>query len=207
MLKNVLLLIGSILTFAAGTIGYGFILNFNEPTLSEVLYEKDLDYLTNVNLVVHKQKYKLDLYSDTLLIKSYRAVFGKSNIASSGKEFRNITPTGTYYICSIDTSSKYETFFALDYPNEKDIGEALRLGYISNNEYNTILKNLQDSECSVANEKFGKIGIHGIGQLNFIIKNLPFVFNWTNGSIAVSNESVNELYSVINVGTKIVIKN
>lgn len=206
MLKNVLLLIGSILTFAAGTIGYGFILNFNEPTLSEVLYEKDLDYLTNVNIVVHKQKYKLELYSDTLLIKSYRAVFGKSYSASSEKKFRNVTPTGTYQVCSIDTSSKYETFLAINYPNEKDIGEALRLGYISNNEYNIMFNNLQNSECTAAYEKFGTIGIHGIGQLNFIIKNLPFVFNWTNGSVAVSNESVNELYSVIDVGTKIVIK-
>lgn len=206
MLKNVLLLIGSILTFAAGTIGYGFILNFSEPSLSEVLYEKDLDYLTNVSIVISKQKYRLDLYSDTLLVKSYRAVFGKSSSKKGDRIFRNYTPSGTYHVCSIDTGSKYNTFFAIDYPNEKDLGEALRLGYISNNEYNIIYKNLQNSECPVTTGKFEKIGIHGIGRLNFIIKNLPFVFNWTNGSAAVSNESINELNSVITVGTKIVIK-
>lgn len=205
MLKNVLLLIGSILTFAAGVIGYGFILNFSEPSLSEAMYQKDRDYLTNVNIVIYKQKYRLELYSDTLLIKSYRAVFGRS---SSTREtgFKNITPAGVYRICSIDTTSKYVKFFSLNYPGEKDLDEALRLGYISNNEYNIMINKLRNSDCSFYDPKFERIGIHGIGRLNFIFKNLPFVFNWTNGSIAISNESINELYSVITVGTKIVIK-
>jgi len=52
----------------------------------------------------------------------------------------------------------------------------------------------------------GDIGIHGIGRLNFFFKNLPFVFNWTDGSIALSNENIDELISVVKVGTKIVIR-
>lgn len=52
----------------------------------------------------------------------------------------------------------------------------------------------------------GNIGIHGIGRLNPIFKNLPFVYNWTDGSIAISNESLDELLSVINTGTQVVIK-
>ena len=52
----------------------------------------------------------------------------------------------------------------------------------------------------------GDIGIHGIGELNYIFKNLPFVFNWTNGSIAMSNENIDEIYSVIKEGTEVVIK-
>ena len=52
----------------------------------------------------------------------------------------------------------------------------------------------------------GEIGIHGIGRLNYIFKNLPFVYNWTNGSIAMSDEDIDELYSVVKLGTKVVIK-
>ncbi len=44
------------------------------------------------------------------------------------------------------------------------------------------------------------IGIHGIGRLNFIFKNLPFIYNWTDGSIAVSNENIDEIYSVAKKG-------
>ena len=52
----------------------------------------------------------------------------------------------------------------------------------------------------------GNIGIHGIGRLNSIFKNLPFVYNWTDGSIALSNEDLDEILTVINTGTNIVIK-
>ena len=37
-------------------------------------------------------------------------------------------------------------------------------------------------------------------------KNLPFVYNWTNGSISVSNEAIDEIFSVVQKGTKVVIK-
>jgi len=52
----------------------------------------------------------------------------------------------------------------------------------------------------------GNICIHGIGRLNSIFKNLPFVYNWTDGSIALSNESLDEILSVIKTGTQVVIK-
>ncbi len=48
----------------------------------------------------------------------------------------------------------------------------------------------------------GEIGIQGIGEYNLIFKNLPFVFNWTNGSAAISNESIDELLSVVDIRNK-----
>jgi len=32
------------------------------------------------------------------------------------------------------------------------------------------------------------------------------VFNWTDGSIALSDEDIEEIYSVIKIGTKVIIK-
>ncbi|HQJ45413.1 MAG TPA: L,D-transpeptidase, partial [Ignavibacteriaceae bacterium] len=52
----------------------------------------------------------------------------------------------------------------------------------------------------------GNIGIQGIGRLNYVFKNLPFVYNWTDGSIALSNEDLDEIIKVIKPGTQIVIK-
>jgi hypothetical protein len=63
------------------------------------------------------------------------------------------------------------------------------------------------SECPEPDTDLGgNIGIQGIGEYNAIFKNLPFVFNWTDGSIAVSNEDIDEIYSVVKRGTKVVIK-
>ena len=52
----------------------------------------------------------------------------------------------------------------------------------------------------------GNIGIHGIGRYDYFFKNLPFVYNWTDGSIAVSNEDIDELYTAVKKGTEVVIK-
>ena len=52
----------------------------------------------------------------------------------------------------------------------------------------------------------GNVGIQGIGRLNFLFKYLPFNYNWTDGSVAISNENMDELYSVVKKGTRVVIK-
>ncbi|MCU0364489.1 MAG: L,D-transpeptidase, partial [Ignavibacteriaceae bacterium] len=102
---------------------------------------------------------------------------------------------------------KYHKFFQINYPNLEDGGDALRKGLISQKEYNDIKFQYYYEGCTkYHNILGGDIGIHGIGELNYIFKNLPFVFNWTNGSIAMSNENIDEIYSVIREGIEVVIK-
>ena len=77
-------------------------------------------------------------------------------------------------------------------------------GYIFDDEFNAIILSAKKNECPPKETKLGSdIGIHGIGTYNIIFKNLPFAFNWTNGSIAVSNENADELYSVVKIGTPV----
>ena len=83
----------------------------------------------------------------------------------------------------------------------------MRKGWISQKEFNDIKFQYYYEGCTRFNKILGgNIGIHGIGELNYVFKNLPFVFNWTNGSIAMSNENIDELYSVIKIGTEVDIK-
>jgi murein L,D-transpeptidase YafK len=117
------------------------------------------------------------------------------------------TPVGVYRICKIYKTHKYHKFFQINYPNLEDGASALRKGWISQKEFNDIKFQYYYEGCT----KFhyilgGDIGIHGIGELNYIFKNLPFVFNWTNGSVAMSNENIDEIFSVIREGTEVVIK-
>ena len=93
----------------------------------------------------------------------------------------------------------------LNYPTKKDAAEALKNGVISKEEFNTL--NLAKSDCPPSNTRLGAdIGIHGIGEYDFIFKNLPFAFNWTNGSIAMSNENIDELFSVVTLNTHVDIR-
>ncbi|MCX6149320.1 MAG: L,D-transpeptidase [Ignavibacteriales bacterium] len=207
MFKNVLYFIGSIVVFIAGMIAYGVILKVSEPSMPEAMVSKGLRYLVNVSIHIDRKKFKLDLYSDTILVKSYSAVFGRNS--SSHKTFTNddTTPIGRYQICSIDTFYKYHKLFRLNYPNQKDAAEALSMKLISKNEYDKMVTEIEIGDCPQIKDEKLIIGIHGIGKLNYIFKNLPFVYNWTNGSIAVSNEDIDELYSAIKVGTDVIIKN
>ncbi|MHB8905236.1 MAG: L,D-transpeptidase family protein [Melioribacteraceae bacterium] len=190
--------------FFAGLILYGVILNLREVTLQEAMSEKGIPKLNDVRLVVDRKNYRIELYSEKVLIKTYKAVFGKNSGTLKTSATDNVTPIGEYKICAIDTVSKYHKFLHLNYPNERDAAEAFKQKYIFENELNAILLSAKNKECPPKETSLGSdVGIHGIGKYNVIFKNLPFTFNWTNGSIAVSNENIDELYSVIKVGTPV----
>ena len=190
--------------FFAGLILYGVILNLREVTLQEAMLEKGISKLNDVRLVVDRKNYRIELYSEKVLIKTYKAVFGKNSGTLKTSATDNVTPIGEYKICATDTVSKYHKYLHLNYPNERDAAEAFKQKYILEDELNAILLSAKNKECPPKETKLGSdVGIHGIGKYNIIFKNLPFTFNWTNGSIAVSNENIDELYSIIKVGTPV----
>lgn len=196
------------LFFFSGIVAYGIILNLREKPLEEILIEKKLSGLKNVTISVDRKNYKLNLLSDSTLVKSYNVVFGRNNNSNKISKNDNVTPIGNYLICRIDSNNIYYKKLFLDFPNLKDASEALKENIISQNDFKNIAKKLNETGCSYSETILGAdIGIQGTGEYNIIFKNLPFVFNWTNGSIALSNENIDELLSVVNVGTKVTIKN
>ncbi len=204
MLKNILYISGSVAFFFAGVILYGVILNLREETLQEAMADKGIKKLNDVYLIVDRRNFHIELYSDKFLVKTYKAAFGKNNSTVKTSSTDNVTPVGEYKICSIDTNAKYHKYLRLDYPNDLDAGEALKRGYINKDEFDAIMLAVKKNECPPKETSLGgDISIHGIGTYNAIFKNLPFVFNWTNGSIAVSDENIDELYSVVKIGTPV----
>jgi murein L,D-transpeptidase YafK len=206
-LKNTLFFSGGIILFMAGVIVYGIIINLRDIPLAEAMRLKGYTEIKNPNIIVDRKTYTLNLYEDTVLIKSYRASFGKNINTPKSQANDGATPVGDYQICSMDTISKYHKYLRLNYPNIHDATEGLRMGLISQKTYDTLKFEFYHEGCPSSNSALGgNIGIQGIGEYNSIFKNLPFVYNWTNGSVAVSNESIDEIYSVIKKGTKVVIK-
>jgi len=208
MLRNIIYIISSIIVFFTGIVAYGIIINLREITLDEAKNNNNIDKITNPSIIVDRKNYTLELYSDTTLVKKFNAVFGrnKGSLKLSKDDF--ITPSGKFKICKIDSKHTYYKKLYLNYPKISDAAEALKMKIISRKEYLAISNSIKSTGCSFGETPLGSdIGIQGIGEYNLIFKNLPFVFNWTNGSIAISNENVDELLSVVNVGTKVIIKN
>jgi len=207
LLKNIIFTIGAMTLFISGVIVYGVILNLREIPLSEAMAQKGFRTLSDVNLLVDRRTYSLNLYEDTVFIKSYRVSFGRNLNDKKKLSDDGATPIGIYKICNISSNETYYKFLKINYPNLEDASEALRKSLISQKQFNQIKFEFYYGECVSYNTILGgDIGIHGIGRLNPIFKNLPFVYNWTDGSIALSNESLDEVLSVINTGTQVVIK-
>ena len=206
-LRNIFYMTAAMFLFMLGMLLYGIILNIREESLAESLMKKGFEKLIDSNILIDRENYTLNLFEDTVLVKSYRVSFGKNVHKVKQKAGDEATPVGEYAICSIDSSEMYTRIFRLNYPNIDDASNALRKGLISQKEFNQIKFEFYYEGCTKYNKVLGgEIGIHGIGRLNFIFKNLPFVYNWTNGSIAMSDEDIEELYSVVKIGTKVLIK-
>ena len=207
LLRNVIFTIGAIILFISGVIVYGVILNLRQVPLSEAMAQKGFRNLSDVNLVVDRKTYTLNVYEDTVFIKAYRVSLGRNLSDKKKLSEDGATPIGTYKICSISNHQTYYKFLKINYPNLEDASEALRKSLITQKQFNQIKFEYYYEECVSSNTVLGgNIGIHGIGRLNSIFKNLPFVYNWTDGSIALSNESLDEILSVIKIGTQVVIK-
>lgn len=206
-LRNAIYFSGGIILFLAGTIVYGIILNLREDSLTESLKEKGFERFENPNIIIERKLFGLQLYEDTVLIKMYRASFGKNLSAAKTRAEDNATPVGQYAICDIDSNNQYHKFLKLNYPNVNDASEALRKGWITQKQFDQLKFEFYYEGCPKTNTILGgNLGIHGIGKFDYILKNLPFVYNWTNGSISVSNEAIDEIFSVVQKGTKVVIK-
>ena len=207
ILKSALFFSGGIILFIIGVIIYGIILNLREVPLAEAMREKGFIALHDPNIIIYRKDYSLSLYEDTVLIKTYRANFGRNVSVPKTKADDYSTPVGSYQICEIDTNYKYYIELKLNYPNINDITEALRKNMITQEQFDELKFEFYYEGCPKLETPLGiDVSIHGIGEYNFIFRNLPFVFNWTDGSVALSNEDIYELYTVVMKGTKVVIK-
>lgn len=207
VVRNIVFAISGILLFMVGTVVYGIVINLREIPLSEAIAKKGFTRLEDVSIIIERKNYLLHVYEDTVLIKSYRASFGRNLRTKKSFATDGATPVGTYAVCSIDTSHTYYKYLRLNYPNLDDAVEALRKGIITQREFNNLKFDFYYNECIQTETVMGNnFGIHGLGRLNYVFKNLPFVYNWTDGSIALSNEDIDEILSVIQKGTQVVIK-
>ena len=62
MLRNLIYFSTSIVLFFGGLIVYGIILNLREETLYEAMQEKGISKLENVQLVISRSNYQLQLF-------------------------------------------------------------------------------------------------------------------------------------------------
>ena len=131
-------------------------------------------------IVVWKRKRRLVLFHQSIPIKEYSIKLGFNPIGHKIKEGDGRTPEGKYYINRINLNSKYHKSLGISYPNAEDKKKAEELGV----------------------DPGGEIFIHGGPRRNWLFN---FFRDWTAGCIAVTDREIEEILSLVPLGTIIYI--
>jgi murein L,D-transpeptidase YafK len=145
---------------------------------------------SDVYIVIVKSSYELQVYDKEGWYATYPVVFGSKALDDKMMEGDRKTPEGTYHIVIKRPDPKWDKMMLIDYPTKTD--------YAKFNERKA--RGLIPKNAKIG----GGIGIHGTWTHDEIAVDL--FQNWTNGCISLKREDVDELYDMIPLGTKVVIR-
>ncbi|MFC4176418.1 L,D-transpeptidase family protein [Flavobacterium gossypii] len=130
---------------------------------------------------VFKSKRRMKVYSEGVLLKTYRISLGKNPVGHKQFEGDCKTPEGIYSIDGRNPNSTFHKNLGISYPNEKDLEKAKSLGKPAG----------------------GDIKIHGLRNGRGYISKFHRWRDWTAGCIAVTDVEIDELYDAVKIGAEI----
>lgn len=138
-------------------------------------------------------------------VKTFHTALGRGGL---GKEIRGDkkTPVGRYHIVDIRPSDRFRTFMHLNYPNQDDINHAYGKGLLDWSEYERLLTGMAHNGVAPQNSMLGGVvGIHGMGTRDPVLVRYHMNNNWTNGCVALTDQEIDNLAALLDVGTVVVI--
>jgi len=154
-----------------------------------VKFNPDTLIRDSVRLVVDKSKHCLMVYYCKRMLRAYKATFGPNPLMDKCMEGDRCTPEGEFKITSINAKSRFNKFMLINYPNDS--------AWVKFNKLKAA--GIIPKTARIG----GDIGIHGIWAGGDDMIELGV--GWTDGCVALKNKDIEELYSMVGVGTKVVI--
>ncbi|MBA3827962.1 MAG: L,D-transpeptidase [Taibaiella sp.] len=143
-----------------------------------------------VSVIVDKSHYCLEVMYRRKMIRVYKAVFGPKPLQNKCVEGDRCTPEGWFKIANKNPQSKYNKFMGLDYPNDSTSAR---------------FNKMKATGVLPATARMGgSVGIHGIWPGGDDMIELGV--GWTDGCIALKNKDMDDLYTLVSVGTNVLVK-
>lgn len=163
-----------------------------------------------IGIVVHKGRQVLELYLNGSKVRTYRVCLGLDPEGPKRVTGDRRTPEGNYVVCYKSQASRFHRFLGISYPSEDDVQMAFERGLISLDKRDTIIDRIRTGPRPPWNTELGGwVGIHGYptdeNHRRWVSLLYPKPHNWTDGCIAMWNFEVEELFSIVPLGTPITI--
>lgn len=132
-------------------------------------------------IVVSKDRKEIYLISGETMLRVFPVAFGSNPVGHKQFEGDGKTPEGIYYVDYKNPDSEYTKALHISYPNKKDVEFAQSQGKSAG----------------------GDIMIHGLprDERKRQLVGLIHPMNWTRGCVAVTNEQIEDIYSLVQENT------
>lgn len=136
-------------------------------------------------IVIVKRERRLYAYSADRVVASFRVALGRRPRGPKLRAGDGRTPEGTYHVDGFLPDSDFYKAIRISYPGPADLERARRLGV----------------------DPGGQIMIHGLDPaIPPEFREVHWLFNWTNGCIAVTDKEMDLLWGSVRTGTPVEIR-
>jgi len=130
--------------------------------------------------------------------------FGRGGVSPVHLRGDQTTPLGEFRVTRVNRESRFHIFLGLNYPTLQHVDRARRQGVLDDREYRRMLDHaLRTGGMPQDSPLGGHIGFHGIGEGD---PDMHRRFHWTQGCIAMTNEEIERLAHLVEVGTPVVVR-
>lgn len=158
-----------------------------------------------VHVVVDTHRLTLTVLSGGKVLAEFDNIaIGRGGAAEDRKREDQKTPLGDFRIARIKHDSIYHLFLGFDYPSRAQALRGLEKGWITRRQYDEITTALAHHDIPPQDTPLGGyIGIHGLGDGD---PRIHARFNWTEGCIALTNDQIDRLASLVQLGTPVSVR-
>ncbi|SDJ39228.1 L,D-transpeptidase family protein [Billgrantia gudaonensis] len=147
----------------------------------------------------------LTVYRGNRQVERFSPVsLGRGGARTARQRGDKATPMGEFRVNRFNRESQWHIFIGLDYPTPAHARMALKSGIYTERDYDdyfTYYKRYGHPPQETV--LGGYIGIHGLGGAD---PDIHASYHWTQGCVAVTNAQIERLESLIDIGTRVVIR-
>ncbi|MDX1464755.1 MAG: L,D-transpeptidase [Halomonas sp.] len=156
-------------------------------------------------VLVEDAEASLVVYEGSRVVERFPSVsLGRGGAKPQRRRGDRATPLGEFRVNRFNRRSKFHIFIGLDYPTPTHARMALNAGVYTQQDYDDYFTYYRRHGAPPQDTILGGfIGIHGLGEGD---PDIHRRFHWTDGCVAVTDPQVERLSSLIDIGTRVVIR-